>query len=592
MDSAAEHAPKDSTADDRQLLLAFVEAGSGRAFATLVERYVALVYSAALRQCGNDPHRAQDVTQIVFMALAKKAGQMGRESNLAGWLVRATHFTSRSLLRAESRRRRHESHAAMLRDQEAAMDSSHAVPQNAGPNSELWQRISPLLDGALAGLPSQLRDILVMRFLEGCAYASVGKRLGITEQAARKRAQRALLALRGALARKGIITRDDALEAALISAVAAPVPAELARAITVGVGTAHHHIFVLKGALKLMAWSKAKMTAAAVSAALLAGGGAVVVHRLTSRSNVQVIPLSSTDAAPVAVSVRQVPSAYPLMVRGTVRNADGQPVAGAKVMAPSDNIRFLELSFDPQMGPPTNPQAITRADGSFEIPVQKMPAGALVLAQQGAAEAFARSLTGEVNLTIQPYGRIEGSLRSDQKPVRVGTQILLSTAMLPGHGAQFQMRARTDQTGHFAIENVPPGRYAIFLDGANGEIRVSPGTSAQVDIDRPSGRTIVGKLEGIKERGSATFLLSPLTGKSSSQPGAAFFLNAWQFDVDVDLNGLFKIDHVPPGPFHLSVGIVANVLGAYAAEKNIQIPPISDGETPSPIDIGTLTLKP
>jgi len=114
----------------------------------------------------------------------------------------------------------------------------------------------------------------VLRFLEGKTYADVGKRLGITEGAARKRAQRGLLSLRAALARRGIHACGDVLEAALQAAVAAPVPAAITRAVAAGVGSTHHHTLMLKGALKLMALSKAKTAAVAVVAALLVGGGA------------------------------------------------------------------------------------------------------------------------------------------------------------------------------------------------------------------------------------------------------------------------------------------------------------------------------
>ena len=61
--------------DDHELLTAYVGSASEPAFAVLVGRYVNLVYSAALRFTGN-PHHAQEITQAVFIILARKAGSL------------------------------------------------------------------------------------------------------------------------------------------------------------------------------------------------------------------------------------------------------------------------------------------------------------------------------------------------------------------------------------------------------------------------------------------------------------------------------------------------------------------------------------
>jgi len=62
-------------ADDIDLVREYARHNSEEAFATLVSRYVNLVYSVALRQV-RDPHQAEEITQVVFIILARKAGSL------------------------------------------------------------------------------------------------------------------------------------------------------------------------------------------------------------------------------------------------------------------------------------------------------------------------------------------------------------------------------------------------------------------------------------------------------------------------------------------------------------------------------------
>ena len=76
--------------NDHELLQRYAASRCEAAFTELVKRYVDLVHSAALRQVGGDAHLAQDVTQAVFIDLARKAASLSGSSVLAGWLYTGT----------------------------------------------------------------------------------------------------------------------------------------------------------------------------------------------------------------------------------------------------------------------------------------------------------------------------------------------------------------------------------------------------------------------------------------------------------------------------------------------------------------------
>src|SRR5579872_2662568 len=77
----------DMTMNDQDRLARFIKDGSEQAFAELVAPHVNLVYFTALRLV-RDHQFAEDVTQIVFANLARKARSLPKRVVLAGWLHR------------------------------------------------------------------------------------------------------------------------------------------------------------------------------------------------------------------------------------------------------------------------------------------------------------------------------------------------------------------------------------------------------------------------------------------------------------------------------------------------------------------------
>src|SRR6266481_6271590 len=177
--------------DDMELLREYALRNSEEAFATLVSRHIDLVYSAALRQVGNH-HQAEEITQAVFVILARKARSISPGTILPGWLFRTARLSAANHLRAEIRRTR--------REQEAYMQS------NPSDNSdELWQQMAPALNDVIDSLREKDRNAIVLRFLKGKDYKEVAAALGGTEEAAQMRVSRTLEKLRKLFAKRGVV---------------------------------------------------------------------------------------------------------------------------------------------------------------------------------------------------------------------------------------------------------------------------------------------------------------------------------------------------------------------------------------------------
>src|SRR5256885_6776605 len=99
--------------NDQDLLREYREGGSEGAFQSLVQRHVNLVYSTALRRL-RDSGLAEEVTQNVFVVLARKAPFLDRHIGLAGWLYKTTLLEARHRQRSELRRKRREETAVAI----------------------------------------------------------------------------------------------------------------------------------------------------------------------------------------------------------------------------------------------------------------------------------------------------------------------------------------------------------------------------------------------------------------------------------------------------------------------------------------------
>jgi RNA polymerase sigma factor (sigma-70 family) len=256
------------TMDDMALLREYAANNSETAFEELVSWRMNFVYSAALRQV-RDPHLAGEIAQAVFIILARKAGRISDKTVLTGWLFKTTRFAALAQIRDRAKRRQ--------RELEVQMQSEFESPTA----DEIWNQMSPLLDEALATLGEKDRQAVLLRFFENKSLAEVGSHLGTGEDTARKRVTRALEKLRKYFSKRGVVSTTAIIagEISVNSVQAAPaalVKTISAVAVAKGAAASGSTLTLIKGALKIMAWTKAKTAIVAGAIVLLAAGTATV----------------------------------------------------------------------------------------------------------------------------------------------------------------------------------------------------------------------------------------------------------------------------------------------------------------------------
>lgn len=231
-------------------------------FRALVDRYLPLVYAAAVRHTRGNATLAQDIAQDVFIALAAKTEVLESRPTLAPWLFTATRLAALNRLRGEQRR--------LEREQEAyTVDSISAETKNID-----WAQTRPLIDDLLATLRSRDQEAIFMRFFEGRTFAEIGALLKIGEDSARQRSNRALEKLRSLLARRGVRSSSGVLAGVLTTQFAGATPPELASMVTsvaLATSTAAPAASLLTASIILPAMNASKI--AFCSLALVAIGG-------------------------------------------------------------------------------------------------------------------------------------------------------------------------------------------------------------------------------------------------------------------------------------------------------------------------------
>lgn len=182
-------APRTRQAIDRAQEVALTRAaqgGDGHALRRLYEAYRAQVYSLALYSVG-DPAQAQDVLQAVFLKVFRGLSQFRSQSSLGTWIYRIAHNECR-----EHHRRRKPPFVPL----EAVLGSMDEVdPQPNSHDQHARRERDRIIQQAVMQLPFHMREVVVLKYVEGLSYDDMSKVLGCAPGTVASRLNRALAAL-------------------------------------------------------------------------------------------------------------------------------------------------------------------------------------------------------------------------------------------------------------------------------------------------------------------------------------------------------------------------------------------------------------
>jgi RNA polymerase sigma factor (sigma-70 family) len=195
-----------------ELLRTYTETANESAFTQLIQRHVGWMFQTARHRLRDDS-LADDAVQVAFVILSSKAAPLSRtrRRSISAWLFHVLHFACARIRRSRSRQFQHEHNAASMRD------SEHR------PETQTDDATLMLLEDTIAKLPARDREALVHRFYQNEKFPAVGQALGISPDAARKRVDRALLALKQLMICDGVnILPDDLIKRIELDSPAAP----------------------------------------------------------------------------------------------------------------------------------------------------------------------------------------------------------------------------------------------------------------------------------------------------------------------------------------------------------------------------------
>jgi hypothetical protein len=170
--------------------------------------------------------------------------------------------------------------------------------------SSPWTQLMPLVDAAVTSLPKRYRDIVVMRYFERQEAAQIAQRLGLSQDAVRKRLSRGVAELREILLARGLTLEGGAIVTAIATHAVQPSPgtsAGLSAAIAHAPATSAASTLA-HGALRTLQFTKLKLAAVVVATIGIVTVGSVAAIKAYELRSPVVVPMNPAASPPAVVS--------------------------------------------------------------------------------------------------------------------------------------------------------------------------------------------------------------------------------------------------------------------------------------------------
>ncbi len=179
-------------AEEEYAVIRKVLAGDREQYAVLVNRYKDMVYNIAFRLLG-DADAAKDMAQEGFIAAYNALGDFQFNSRFSSWLYRIVVNKCRDHYRAGKETVPVEEICDYV-----------AGPEPSPEKAASCRQTGDAVQQALASLPPDYREVIVLKHIEGLDYQEIAETLGVSVAALKVRAHRGREMLRKLLEAQGV----------------------------------------------------------------------------------------------------------------------------------------------------------------------------------------------------------------------------------------------------------------------------------------------------------------------------------------------------------------------------------------------------
>jgi RNA polymerase sigma factor (sigma-70 family) len=203
--------PDAGNSSDTQLLKRFVNQRDESAFELLVWRHGPMVLGVC-RRILRDEHDAEDAFQATLLALARKAGSIGKRESVGSWLYKVAYRVALRARDAAIRRGRHERQVA------------ERMAESPSTEGAAWDELRPVLDEELNRLAEKHRTPVVLCYLEGLTNEEAARQLRCPVGTIKTRLAHARRLLGDQLSRRGLTLAAGLIASEVVEQAACAAP--------------------------------------------------------------------------------------------------------------------------------------------------------------------------------------------------------------------------------------------------------------------------------------------------------------------------------------------------------------------------------